>query len=219
MSTLPAQPVNHQQARSQQTRGTILEAAERVFGGSGLAGARMDAIAAEAGVNKALLYYYFKSKDDLYHAVIEEEFRGFNERAMAILTSAGPARAILLEYVSMHFDFISQRKRHASLHQQMMMTGGKPLERLVKQYFAPRSEALGKLLDRGMKQREFRKADRFHTAVSIVATIVFYFSAAPIFQMLGHTDAYSDDALKIRKKELLDFIRHGLFADPEAPLP
>ena len=49
----------------QNSREAILLAAERIFAESGLAGARTDAIAAAAGVNKALLYYYFKSKSDL----------------------------------------------------------------------------------------------------------------------------------------------------------
>ena len=57
------------QARSLDTRAAILAAAEQIFAKAGLDGARTDAIAAAAGVNKALLYYYFKSKDGLYEAV------------------------------------------------------------------------------------------------------------------------------------------------------
>src|SRR5208337_4657891 len=113
-----------------------------------------------------------------------------------------------------HFDFISARHQAAPLFQQLMMTGGKFLERLIGKYFAPRSEALGKVIERGMRSGEFRRADGFNTAVSIVSLIVFYFSAAPVLQLLGHPDAYSAASLKRRKQEVLEFIRHGLFADP-----
>ena len=201
-----------------ESRALILAAAERVFARAGLAGARTDAIAAEAGVNKALLYYYFKSKESLYSAVLEEHFCEFNEQALALLASPGSARATLLRYVGLHFDFISARHLHACLFQQMML-GGKVSERLIRKYFIPRSQAFGQLLERGLKSGEFRRADRFHTAVSVIALIVFYFSAAPVLQMLGHTDAFDAASLKRRRQEVLDFIRHGLFADPNAPIP
>ena len=202
------------QMRSAETRAAILAAAGRIFAKSGLAGARTDAIAAAAGVNKALLYYYFQSKERLYEAVVEDHFREFNRRALEVLTAPGPVRAVLLQYVSLHFDFISARHQFAPLFQQVTMTGGKFLERLIRKYFAPRSQALGKLIERGMRNGEFRRADGFHTALSIVSLIVFFFSAARVLQLLGHPDAYSRVNLKRRKREVLDFIRHGVFADP-----
>lgn len=208
-----------QEARSDESRAKILGAAERIFARDTLAGARTDAIAAEARVNKALLYYYFKSKETLYEAVIEQHLREFNQQALAILTAPGPAGALLLRYVNLHFDFISQRRRHAPLFQQLMMKGGKPSERLFRNYISPRAEALRKLLQRGMQQGEFRKADPFHTAVSIAALIVFYFSTAPMLQRFGYSDPYSAANLKQRKHEVLQFIRHGLLLNPKLPVP
>jgi len=203
------------QARSARTRAAILGAAERIFARAGLAGARTDAIAAAAGVNKALLYYYFQSKERLYEAVIEDHFREFNRQALEVLAQPGSAREVLLRYVGLHFDFISARHRYASLFQQSLNAGGRVPERLVRKYFAPRSEAFGRLLERGMRDGEFRHSDGFHTAISVVALIVFYFSAAPVLQLLGHSDAYSGGSLKRRKREVLDFIRHALFVQPE----
>jgi TetR/AcrR family transcriptional regulator len=207
------------QKRSRETRAAIVAAAGRLFAQSGLAGARTDAIADAAGVNKALLYYYFQSKERLYEAVMEDQFQEFNRQALELLAGPGPARAVLLRYVSLHFDFISTRHQSAPLFQQMMLTGGKFKERLIRKYFAPRGAALDKLIERGMRGGEFRRADRFNSAVSIVALIVFYFSAAPVLQLLGHADAYNPANLKRRKREVLDFIRHGLFVDPNFPQP
>jgi TetR/AcrR family transcriptional regulator len=207
------------QQRSVETRAAILAAAGRIFAKSGLAGARTDAIAAAAGVNKALLYYYFSSKESLFEAVVEDHFSGFNRQALEVLTSPGPARAILLRYVGLHFDFISARHRYASLHQQTMMTGGRFAQRLVRKYFRPRGQAFDKLLERGMRDGEFHRTDRFHMAVSVVSLIVFYFSAAPVLQLMGHKNAYRPETLRRRKKQVMDFIRHGLFVDPNFPLP
>jgi len=74
--------VGRRRARSAETRAAILSAAEQVFAKAGLAGARTDDIAAAAGVNKALLYYYFKSKRGLYEAVLDDHFREFNRRVL-----------------------------------------------------------------------------------------------------------------------------------------
>ena len=204
------------QERSAASRAAILDAAERIFAECGLAGARTDAIAAQAGVNKALLYYYFKSKEELYEAVIEDHFREFNHQALQVLSGPGSARAVLLRYVSLHFDFISDRHRYASLFQQFMAAGGPMPRRFVRKYFISRSEAFNQLLERGMRNGEFRQADRFHTSVSVIALIVFYFSAAPVLQLMGHSDAFSAAGLKGRKQEVLNFIRHGLFVDPKS---
>ena len=213
----PPTPIQSKRAkRSATTRRAILAAAERVFAESGLAGARTDAIADEAGVNKALLYYYFKSKERLYEAVLEHHFSDFNRQALDLLSDSGSPREILLRYVSFHFDFISAHHRYASLFHQMMTAGGRLPERLVRKYFKPRSDAFAVLLQRGMNSGEFRAADGFHTGVSIIALIVFYFSCAPVLQLLGHSNAYSEPQLQRRKQEVMDFIRYSLFAAPES---
>src|SRR5271154_235039 len=170
--------------RNPETRAAILAAAGRIFAKSGIAGARVDAIAAAARVNKALLYYYFKSKEKLYEAVVEDHFSEFNRQALEVLNAPGSARDILLRYVSLHLDFISTRHQSAPLFHQLTMTGGKFLERLVQRYFTPRGQALGRLIERGMRNGEFRRVDRFHASMSIVSLIIFYFSAARVLQLL-----------------------------------
>ena len=204
-------------SRGDKSRASILAAAGKIFATSGLAGARTDNIAAAAGVNKALLYYYFKSKQALYEAVVEDQFSQFNRQALEILNSKGPAREVLLRYVNMHLDFISARHQSAPIFQQLTMSNGNFLQRLIRKYFAARAEALGRLIDRGIRSREFRRVDRFQTGVSIISLIIFYFSSAPILKLLGHSNAYSPANLKRRKKEVLDFIRHGLFTNPKLP--
>ena len=197
-------------------REAILAAAIRIFAEQGLAGARTEAIVKEAGVNKALLYYYFKSKAKLFEAVIEDHFSEFNRQSMELLASSGSAQEILLQYVSLHFDFMSSHHRYAPLHHQLM-NGEQQFEEIVRRYILPRGRALGALLERGMKEGEFRRADIQHTAISITALIIFYFSASRVLKVFGNPDAYSETNLKHRKQEVIDFIRHGLFIEPKVP--
>src|SRR5208337_5663180 len=81
------------------SRDAILRAALAEFAQEGLAGARMDAIAAAAGVNKALLYYYFRDKESLYGALLDDLFRRLKERVVRALDAPGSAGERLLSYV------------------------------------------------------------------------------------------------------------------------
>ena len=82
--------------RADRTRKAILRAAIREFSAHGLAGARTDAIAESAKVNKALIYYYFKSKRGLYAAALEEVSAAAVERAMAVFEPGRSAGARVL---------------------------------------------------------------------------------------------------------------------------
>jgi TetR/AcrR family transcriptional regulator len=202
--------------RRPSSREAILGAAERIFAEAGLAGARTDAIAAAAGVNKALLYYYFKSKNDLYEAVLESHMQDFTRRAMEVLSRQGSARATLLEFVSMHFDVVSSRARTAQLWPRLMLTGGRVLERLMKKYSLPMKNNLIGLIARGVQNGEFRPVDPGHTVISLIALTNFYFLMAPLFSKVAHVDLYSRAQLARRKKEILEFVRYSLFKNPEA---
>src|SRR5208283_311685 len=150
---------------SVETRATILKAAERIYAECGLAGARTDAIAAAAGVNKALLYYYFKSKEGLYEAVVGSQLQQFQQQAREVLSARGPAGPILLRYVSYHFDFIGTHPHYPPIFQRMMMEGDPALERMIREHSIPLKKLLVALLARGMKSGEFRRLNREHTVV------------------------------------------------------
>ena len=75
MSFQPARARLGSRGKPEESRAAILQAAIREFAREGVAGARTDAIAKAAKVNKALLYYYFRDKDALYGAALEQVFQ------------------------------------------------------------------------------------------------------------------------------------------------
>jgi TetR/AcrR family transcriptional regulator len=199
-----------------ETRATILKAAEHIYAECGLAGARTEAIAAAAGVNKALLYYYFRSKEGLYQAVVGSQVREFQQQVREVLSAKGPAGPILLRYVSNHFDFIGTHPNYPRIFQRMMMEGDRALERMIREHSLPLKKLLVALLERGMKSGEFRRMDKAHTIVSISGLTAHYFNIAPAFRVVTGQDPYSKANLATRKAEVLRFIRYALFRDPEA---
>src|SRR5208337_3711410 len=127
--------------RPEESRAAILKAAVAEFAEHGIAGARTDAIARAAHVNKALLYYYFKDKDALYEAVLDHVFSGLRARVMPVLESELPPREKMLQYLGTYFDYISENPRFPRVVQgEWMRSGAKgiaPMQRVAKRYFRP----------------------------------------------------------------------------------
>ena len=202
--------------RARRSRAAILAAAERLFANAGLDGARTEAIAADAGVNKAMLYYYFKSKEALYEAILEKHAREFYERAIAVLEPEGHARDTVLAYVGMSFDFIAARPYFPVLVQRLSMSGDRPFESLARKYSLPLTGRLTRVIRKGIRSGEFRRVDPEHTVILLAALTRFYFAVAPVVRALTRKDPYAKDNLRRLRRSVLEFIRHGLFRNPEA---
>ena len=133
--------------RPEESRAAILRAAVAEFAENGIAGARTDAIARAARVNKALLYYYFKDKDALYEAVLDHVFSGLRARVMPVLESKLPPRQKMLEYLGAYFDYIAANPRFPRVVQGEWMRSGagtRAMQRIAKEYFRP---IFGKLVE------------------------------------------------------------------------
>jgi TetR/AcrR family transcriptional regulator len=144
--------------RADRTRKTILRAAIREFSAHGLAGARTDAIAESAKVNKALLYYYFKSKSGLYAAAIDEVSTAVAERALAALDPKHSAGERVLRTALSHFDRILTQRDFQSLMQQEMVRmrrgESEALPTMVENVFKPLLGKLEEAVHDGIKTGE-----------------------------------------------------------------
>src|SRR5437762_14310385 len=76
--------------KDQSTEEKILAAARKAFLSKGLSGARMQDIADEAGINKALLHYYFKNKEQLFENIFTMLTKGFWDQISSIFESDTP---------------------------------------------------------------------------------------------------------------------------------
>ena len=185
----------------------------REFAREGVAGARTDAIARSAGVNKALLYYYFKDKEALYQAVLDEVFSGARAAIQNALSQDLSPRARLAAYVCAHFDYIASNPLLPRIvHAEFLRAGKQPsrLQRIAKQYFQPTFVNIAALLKEGEKCGEFRTVDPVHFIPSMISLIVFYFITAPVLKVVIGRDPLSPESLAERRAAVLDFISAAL---------
>lgn len=201
--------------RPEESRAAILQAAVREFSQEGVAGARTDAIARAAGVNKALLYYYFKDKETLYGAVLDQVFGGLRESIEEALSSDLPPREKLLAYVGAHFDYIASHPLFPRIAQGEMMRAGRgrapQFERIVKQYFVPLFRRVAAVIEEGQAVGEFRPVDPMHFVPSMIAIIVFHFTNAPVLRMIAGIDPFAPERVAARRAAVMDFISAALF--------
>lgn len=199
----------------EESRAAILEAAAREFAEHGVAGARTDAIAREARVNKALIYYYFKDKETLYGAVLDSAFSGLKDTVFQVLDSPAPPREKILAYVGAYFDFIASNRLYPGLMQREMMRareGQSPhIEKVAKSYIQPIFHRVSQVLREGIAAGQFRAVDPMHFVPSIVAIIVFYFSSAPMMQKIVGVNVLTPERIAERRAFVLDFISAALF--------
>jgi AcrR family transcriptional regulator len=198
----------------EESRAAILKAAVAEFAEHGVAGARTDAIAQAAHVNKALLYYYFKDKDALYEAVLDHVFSGLRARVVPVLESNLPPRQKMLEYLGTYFDYIAANPRFPRVVQAEWMrsgAGSARMQRVAKEYFAPIYGKLIAVLREGVEAGEFRTVNPMDFLPSIAAIIVFYFSAAPLMKTVMKVDPLSPQRIRERRAFVLDFISAALF--------
>lgn len=207
--------------RPLESRAAILRAAVREFSEQGLSGARTDAIARSAKVNKALLYYYFEDKDGLYGAVLDEVFRGLLETIRSAVGQSLPPGERLLGYVGAHFDYIAGHPLYPRIVQNELMQarrGKSPhFERIVRNYFQPLFMKVSEVLREGMASGEFRRVDPQQFFPSMVAVITFYFNSTHVARLITGDDPLSPERLAARRTAVIDFISAALFQPDHLP--
>jgi len=203
--------------RSAETRAKILDAAVQEFSANGLAGARMDQIASVAGVNKALLYYHFDSKDNLYGAALEMIATKTRDATMAtFLRDASPGERVLRSALN-HFDRILAQTEFQSLMQQEMMRLHKgesgAMDLLIKRVFAPMLVMYQSMVREGIASGELIEVDWLQIHLASLGTNVFYFMSSQLWRELLPYDPFAPEVLAERRRTIVRFLGLAIFQD------
>jgi TetR/AcrR family transcriptional regulator len=203
--------------RSAETRTRILEAALGEFAGHGLAGARTERIATAAGVNKALLYYYFDSKEKLYIAALEFSAERIRDTSMAVFLSSGTAGERIVRTALNHFDRIIGQQEFQSMMQQEMIRLHKgesdAMSIIIKRVFAPMMSMYQALVREGIASGELIDVDWMQMHLSTLGANVFYFLSSPLWRKITSVDPLDPDVLKARREQVVKFLGQAIFID------
>ena len=156
----------------------------------------------------------------LYGAVLDDAFAGLKKTIFAALDGNQPPREKIMAYIGAYFDFIATNPVYPRLMQREMMRareGASPhFNKLLKTYFQPIFAKVSEVLKQGIAEKQFRDVDPVHFIPSMISTIVFYFSSAPVMQKIIGFNPLAPERIAERRAAVLDFISAALFR-PDAP--
>jgi len=192
----------------------ILNAAVKVFTRKGYAGARMEEIAKEAGINRALLHYYFRDKETMFNIIFETRFKEFFTGLFGAFQSEAP----LLEKIKWVIDHeITVLSQQPDLARFVIMEIAQQPDRLIqfgqKLGLNPRA-MLGnfqKEIQQNITAGKIRPIDGRQLLMNIISICIYPFVAKPIIKTMMQMDENTFiDLMGKRKKDAYEFIINAI---------
>lgn len=190
----------------------ILEAARRVFIQKGMAGARMQEIADEAGINKALLHYYFRNKELLFDRIFVQAAGKLFPRIMIILNSDQPLFEKIENFVESYIDVMSENPYLPLFVLNEVHRDPEGFyKRISGELKLPRPDKFLMQIDQEVKLGNIKPVSPLQLFMTIISGTVFPFVAKPLFQMHIGVDEFQFRQFVIqRKTEFPRFIIEAL---------
>ena len=201
---------------SSETEQRIFDSAREIFIRDGRDGARMEEIARHAGINKALLHYYFRSKEKLYRAIFQQEFN----RVIGDLLDSLPLDLKISEFLESFINnYIDRMSRNSHVIQFMLWeirSGGENMREFLQDLFSSgrlnfTPHRVIKKFQQAMRKGEIRKADPHQLLLNIISMCIYTFIAGPIIQAIfPEINTLDSKFIRRRKKEIFQLVWNGI---------
>jgi AcrR family transcriptional regulator len=185
------------------------------FARAGLLGARTENISEPAGVTRAMIHYYYETKEQLYRAVLERIFSN-RLKETQILDLHNDARKALEEFLT---SLMRQHLANPNIAPILMLEGMQNEGQFYKDLaLVAIYEPLVQILERGIAEGKFRMLDPVHSAVNIVGLCVFYSCSRNNVRHLfpPKSNLLSPEMLEVHIKEAIALTMHGILLGDDA---
>lgn len=195
------------------TKEHILDTATDLFAAKGKNGVSTTEIARTAGVNKALIFYYFNTKDDLYHAVFEKQINLLAQTVTGALRQEKPGSDQLASFIRNHISLIGAKQHFFRIFmREVLFVESTSSERLREKAISVLKEIreyLFEAMQTAREKGEFRDVDPYQTLVSIISLDIFFFLGKPFIELMIPPEAY-ENLERERGEHVLDLVMNGL---------
>lgn len=196
------------------TQQKIFDAALKVFSCKGHDGARMQEIADLAGINRALLHYYFRTKRQLYEAVFAHLFEQYMRSFRAVMDPEQPFAKSLRDFVDHYVDYVRDHMDMARLVMHENLSGGTLMGEHLARAFATHGspqqrfeEAIVRATERG----EIQPLDPKQTIMTVISACALFLITAPTVKLTNPAAGMDFDAfIEARKDHVFNVIYHGM---------
>jgi len=196
------------------TQQKIFDAALKVFSCKGHDGARIQEIADLAGINRALLHYYFRTKRQLYEAVFAHLFEQYMHSFRAVIDPERPFSDTLHSFIDHYIDYVRDHMDMARLVILENLSGGTLMGEHLARAFATHGspqqrfeEAIVRAAERG----EIQPIDPKQTILTVISSCVLFLITAPTVMRTNPAAGADFDAFaEARKDHVFNVVYRGL---------
>jgi TetR/AcrR family transcriptional regulator len=201
----------------------IIEAAVKIFATKGKHGATMEEIAKKAKINKAMLYYYFSTKENLFHEVLVVILRSICKdinnkiseiKEKSVNKTFDPIKAIEI-IVKINLETYKKSREYTRIFLEALADDVDDLvivaDKIRKEMSFDFTEELINVLKKGIAKKSFRKIDPNQVVISIIGLNMIYFIGKPIGKALMKLGIKDENEFLIeREKSIIDLLLYGI---------
>jgi len=196
------------------TEQKILNAAKLVFQEKGMAGARMQEIADKAGINKALLHYYFRSKEKLFRKIFEEIVQKFLTPIISEMNSEKPLEVKIWTFAESYMNMLTANPHIPLFMMHELHSNPKALQEIAHKNISLNGALLQKQINEEVAKGNFKPISFLELIVNMLSLSVFPFVAKPMLKaVFGIPDEKFNQLIEQRKIAIPKLIIAGLKAD------
>ncbi len=193
----------------------ILEASLEEFAAYGFEGARVDRIGQKAGINKAMIFYYFASKQNLYRTVIKEVLLDFIPRVQRVVMEARTPELLFEILPALYIRYFSSKKEVIKMIGREMIHSPQNITPLIREIFAEFPDAPSKMLPRAIREWHGKgllsESDPVQFIFNIVPLCLFPFIAQPMVEAILDVPISDDkDFLEKRIRSIAHLLKRGM---------
>jgi AcrR family transcriptional regulator len=193
------------------TESEILKAAKRIFQRKGMIGARMQEIADEAGINKAMLHYYYRSKQLLFEAVFKRAFSLLAPQLNEVMNSDDSICEKIKRFTNNYISFVIKHPYLPNFIIQELNRNPEFIKNLMSEKHFPTIEKFRDQVNTKVAEGVIRPIKAEQLFINIMALNIFPFIAAPLLKGFVNVDnSQYKQLMEERKTEVADFIINSI---------
>jgi AcrR family transcriptional regulator len=210
----------HATPQRQASRDKILDSAEQLFARRGFSGVGLAEVAESVGFGKSSLFHHFRSKAELYAAVIARILGRIERELTQSLAQGGQPVERIERWLDGIIDLLAENPTYPrlllrSLFEDDELTGELPDEQDANASLQRVLASAGRLLREGMAAGQVRTANVAHTLQSIIGMTVYHFASGEFGDELLGRSIFTEAEVRRRKAEVKMLVRHGLLTSHE----
>lgn len=176
----------------------------------------MEEIARHAGINKALLHYYFRSKEKLYQVIFQREFKRIIGDLSDSISPELNTSQFLQSFINTYIERIRQNPHVIQFMLWEIRSGGENVRKILQQVYSSGESIFTphiviERLKQAIKKGEIRRTDPHQLLLSIISMCIYTFVAVPIIEAIFPEIKPLDDTfIRRRKTEIFQLVWRGI---------